>query len=449
MRLALLAAALSSLALAGCGADYYFQTASGQLDLIARAKPLGEVIDTTSDARLKDRLERARAIRAYASRELGLPDNGSFTRYTDVGRPFVLWNVFAAPELSLKPREWCFPVAGCVNYRGYFSEDEARAEAASLRSQGYDVHVGGVPAYSTLGWFDDPLLSSFIRYPDLELARLVFHELAHQVVYAKDDSTFNESFAVAVEEAGLARWIVSRPPAEAAKLMADRERGERLRAEFRRIVRGGKAALATTYASGADVEAKRRAKRDAFEAMRVAYVEARGAEPGLAAFDRWFAGEGGGGAEQREPGLDGAVFGQRAGLPGPPRAGRRRPAALLRPRPRAGVPAQGRAARLPGVPRRAGAGRAARAGRPPESRRRRLIRRAFPGYNRRLPCLTRCRRGGVTTGRPPRACSRAGLQALPRNHKERSACVTTKSSSSCTPTRASRCPRWSSATARW
>jgi len=295
MRLALLAAALSSLALAGCGADYYFQTASGQLDLIARAKPLGEVIDTTSDARLKDRLERARAIRAYASRELGLPDNGSFTRYTDVGRPFVLWNVFAAPELSLKPREWCFPVAGCVNYRGYFSEDEARAEAASLRSQGYDVHVGGVPAYSTLGWFDDPLLSSFIRYPDLELARLVFHELAHQVVYAKDDSTFNESFAVAVEEAGLARWIVSRPPAEAAKLMADRERGERLRAEFRRIVRGGKAALATTYASGADVEAKRRAKRDAFEAMRVAYVEARGAEPGLAAFDRWFAGEGGAG----------------------------------------------------------------------------------------------------------------------------------------------------------
>jgi predicted aminopeptidase len=295
MRFRTLAAALGALALAGCGADYYFQSASGQLDLIARAKPLAEVIGTTPDARLKDRLERARAIRAYASRELGLPDNGSFTRYTDLGRPFVLWNVFAAPELSLKPREWCFPVAGCVNYRGYFSEDEARAEGARLREQGYDVHIGGVPAYSTLGWFDDPILSSFIRYPDIELARLVFHELAHQVVYAKDDSTFNESFAVTVEEAGLKRWIASRPPAEAAKLAADRERGERLRGEFRRIVRTGKAALATAYASDADEATKRRAKRDAFEAMRVAYVEARGAEPGLAAFDRWFAGDGGAG----------------------------------------------------------------------------------------------------------------------------------------------------------
>jgi predicted aminopeptidase len=279
MRLRLLAAALGAFALAGCGADYYFQGASGQLDLIARAKPLNEVIGTTSDARLKERLERARAIRAYASHDLGLPDNGSFTRYTDLGRPFVLWNVFAAPELSLKSREWCFPVAGCVNYRGYFSEAEARAEAAGLKAQGFDVHVGGVPAYSTLGWFDDPLLSSFIRYPDLELARLVFHELAHQVAYAKDDSTFNESFAVAVEEAGLARWIASRPPAEAAKLLADRERGERLRVEFRRIVRSGKAALAAAYATDAGVEAKRRAKRDAFEAMRLAYVEAKGAEP--------------------------------------------------------------------------------------------------------------------------------------------------------------------------
>jgi predicted aminopeptidase len=295
MRLRLLAVALGALALAGCGADYYFQGASGQLDLIARAKPLNEVIGSTSDARLKERLERARAIRAYASRDLGLPDNGSFTRYTDLGRPFVLWNVFAAPELSLKPREWCFPVAGCVNYRGYFSEAEARAEAAGLKAQGFDVHVGGVPAYSTLGWFDDPLLSSFIRYPDLELARLVFHELAHQVAYAKDDSTFNESFAVAVEEAGLARWIASRPPAEAAKLLADRERGERLRVEFRRIVRTGKAALAAAYATDAGVEAKRQAKRDAFEAMRVAYVEAKGAEPGMGAFDRWFAGDGGAG----------------------------------------------------------------------------------------------------------------------------------------------------------
>jgi predicted aminopeptidase len=291
----LFAASACALALAGCGADYYFQSASGQLDLIARAQPLGEVIGTTSDARLKDRLERARAIRAYASDELGLPDNGSFTRYTDLGRPFVLWNVFATPELSLKPREWCFPVAGCVAYRGYFREEEARAEAARLVAEGYDVHVGGVPAYSTLGWFDDPILSSFIRYPDVELARLVFHELAHQVAYAKDDTTFNESFATAVEEAGLARWIASRPPAEAQKLAADRARGERLRAEFRRLVRSTRAALATTYTSNLPDDEKRRAKHEAFAAMRAAYAEAKAGEPGLAAFDRWFAGNAGAG----------------------------------------------------------------------------------------------------------------------------------------------------------
>ena len=295
MTLRRLAPALAALALAGCGADYYFQSASGQLDLIARAKPLNEVIGSTADPRLKDRLERAREIRAYASATLGLPENGSYTRYTDLGRPYVLWNVFAAPELSMRPREWCFPVAGCVNYRGYFREDEARAEAARLRSEGFDVHVGGVPAYSTLGWFDDPILSSFIRYPDIELARLVFHELAHQVAYAKDDTPFNESFAVAVEEAGLAKWIASRPPAEAQKLAAERDRGDRLRAEFRMIVRQGRATLVAVYASNAAPEAKRRAKREAFEAMRAAYVEAKAGEPGMAAFDRWFAGEAGAG----------------------------------------------------------------------------------------------------------------------------------------------------------
>lgn len=276
-------------------AGYYWQGAAGQLDVVARAKPLAEVIDATDDARLKERLERARAIRAYASGELGLPDNGSYTRYADLGRPFVVWNVVAAPELSLAPHEWCFPVAGCVAYRGYFREDEARAEAARLAAAGYDVHVGGVPAYSTLGWFDDPLLSSFIRYPDVELARLIFHELAHQVAYAKDDSTFNESFATVVEEAGLARWIASRPPAEAAKLSAERERGDRLRAEFRRLVVEARTTLSAAYAGTASDDDKRRAKAAAFAAMRDAYARSKAGEPGLAGYDRWFGGDRGAG----------------------------------------------------------------------------------------------------------------------------------------------------------
>jgi len=285
---------IAALALAGCGmADYYWQGAAGQLDVVARAKPLDEVIGATDDARLKERLERARTIRAFASAELGLPDNGSYTRYADLGRPFVVWNVFAAPELSLVAHEWCFPVAGCVGYRGYFREDEARAEAARLAAQGYDAHVGGVPAYSTLGWFDDPLLSSFIRYPDVELARLIFHELAHQVVYVKDDSTFNESFATAVEEAGLARWIASRPPAEAARLAAQRDRNDRLRAEFRRLVADARAQLAALYASDASPEAKAAGKREVFAGMRARYEAARTGEPGLGGYDRWFAGDDG------------------------------------------------------------------------------------------------------------------------------------------------------------
>ncbi|HSC98635.1 MAG TPA: aminopeptidase, partial [Casimicrobiaceae bacterium] len=174
--------------------DYYWQGAAGQWDLISRSQPIPDVIGK-SDAALAARLSRIREIRAFASRELGLPDNGSYTRYTDLGRPFVTWNVFATPELSMTPRQWCFPVAGCVNYRGYFRENEAAVEQSRLKAAGDDVYVGGVPAYSTLGWFDDPVLSSFVRWPETEVARLIFHELAHQLLYVKSDSVFNESFA--------------------------------------------------------------------------------------------------------------------------------------------------------------------------------------------------------------------------------------------------------------
>jgi predicted aminopeptidase len=282
---------------AGCGyAEYLWQGAVGQVELIAGARPLEDVLATTRDAKLAERLARAREIRAFASRELALPDNGSYLRYTDVGRPFVVWNVFAAPPLSLEPRQWCFPVAGCVNYRGYFREDDAKAEAARLAARGDDVHVGGVPAYSTLGWFDDPLLSTFIRYPETALARLVFHELAHQVVYVKDDTSFNEAFATAVEEAGLARWLAAQAgtPHHAA-LVAEAARGERLRDGFRSWAREARAELATIYASGASEAEKRARKAAVFERMRAAYEVAKAGEGGLAGYDRWFAGHDGSG----------------------------------------------------------------------------------------------------------------------------------------------------------
>jgi predicted aminopeptidase len=289
--------ALGVLALAGCAmVDYYWQGAAGQVGLLAGARPVDEVITTTGDAKLAERLTLAREIRAFASRELSLPDNASYTRYADLGRPFVAWNVFAAPALSLEPRKWCFPVAGCVNYRGYFSEADARAEAARLATAGDDVHVAGVPAYSTLGWFDDPLLSSFVRYPDTALARLVFHELAHQVAYVRDDTAFNESFAAAVEEAGVARWIGahSAKPAH-ARLVAEQERGERLRLVFAQLVREARAELAAIYASDAPDAVKRARKATAFAAMRTAYEAAKAGEAGLAGYERWFAGHDGSG----------------------------------------------------------------------------------------------------------------------------------------------------------
>jgi predicted aminopeptidase len=284
------AAALAGAAfLAACASfetvDYYWQGAAGQWELISRSQAISEVIGK-SDASLAARLTRIREIRAFASRELGLPDNGSYTRYTDLGRPFVTWNVFATPELSMTPRQWCFPIAGCVNYRGYFREAEAQGELSRLKSRGDDVYVGGVPAYSTLGWFDDPVLSSFVRWPETEIARLIFHELAHQLLYVKSDSVFNESFATAVEEAGLARWLATRKDPQ---LATQAERADRLRAKFRELVRTTREKLHDLYASKLSDDDKRRAKAETIAAMKAAYESAKAGEPGLSGYDRWFA----------------------------------------------------------------------------------------------------------------------------------------------------------------
>lgn len=277
-----------TLLLAGCGnLGYYLQSVSGQLEIWRREAPIEQLLaDPSLTPQLKAQLERALRIRDYASRELGLPDNRSYRSYADLARPFVVWNVFAAPEFSTEPRQWCFPVAGCVNYRGYFAEAEARAYAATLAAEGNDVYVGGVPAYSTVGWFADPVLNTFIHYPEPELARLLFHELAHQVVYVKDDTVFNESFAVVVEQAGVARWLAARGNA------ADRERFERLqrfRAEFRVLVTQARAQLAELYASGVPAGEMRRRKAEALAGLRQAYAAQRSDWGGFAGFDRWFA----------------------------------------------------------------------------------------------------------------------------------------------------------------
>jgi len=289
------ATAAAACALAGCSAvEYYWQGFVGQADLLARAKPIAEVVETTPDAALRARLARVQSIRAFATSELALPDNRSYTTYADLGRPFVVWNVFAAPELSLTPRQWCFPVAGCVAYRGYFAETDARSEAARLAAAGDDVHVGGVPAYSTLGYFDDPVLSTFVRFREVELARLVFHELAHQVVYVRDDTSFNESFATAVEEEGVARWLAAqralRDPAAYAELAADAARAERVRADFRTLIAATRERLSALYEGTASDEEKRAGKAAAFADLRAEYERRKAATDGFPAFDRWFQG---------------------------------------------------------------------------------------------------------------------------------------------------------------
>src|SRR5215472_7271379 len=241
---ALLAAALCGL-LAGC---YLLQAAGGEFRLLHARVPIATLIaDPKTPAALRARLEVVRAAREFASRELGLPENDSYRSYADIDRPFVVWNVVAAPEFSLLPKRWCFPVAGCVAYRGYFHERRARSLALELEARGFDVVVEGVPAYSTLGRFADPVISSMLRYDDDELAATIFHELAHQLIYVKNDSEFNEAFATTVEEVGLTRWLEHQGAVQ---------RIERFRVEQRReaallaLLRPARAQLAALYESG-------------------------------------------------------------------------------------------------------------------------------------------------------------------------------------------------------
>lgn len=192
--------------------SYYWQSVEGHVSLMKASRPVDDwLTDAETPDKLKSKLELTKKIRTFAAQELKLPDNPSYKQYADIKRKAVVWNVVAAPALSLKLKTWCFPVAGCVGYRGYFSEAEAKLEAETLKKQDFDVSVYGVPAYSTLGWSNwaggDPLLSTFIGYPEGELARIIFHELAHQVAYVADDTSFNESFATAVERLGGARWL--------------------------------------------------------------------------------------------------------------------------------------------------------------------------------------------------------------------------------------------------
>jgi len=272
------------------GPAYYAQAIRGHLSLWWRAQPIEVLIDAPhTDPKLKERLALARTIRRFASEQLALSANGSYTRYVELGRPHVVWNVKATPELSLEPRRWCFPVAGCVAYRGFYERGDAEAFAARLRAQGDDVLVAGVPAYSTLGWMDDPLLSSFIHYPEPDLAALIFHELAHQRLYVKGDTLFNESFATAVEIIGVRRWLEHRATAaEGALVLASWQTRRERREQFLQLLAQARERLDRLYRSGAEPAALRAGKRAELERLRAEWLALRTRWGGGHGYDRWF-----------------------------------------------------------------------------------------------------------------------------------------------------------------
>lgn len=279
-----LPACVALLLLTGCSTlGYYGQAVQGQAEILLGRRSLERAMsDPATPPAVREKLRLAADARRFAATALHLPDNSSYLRYTDLGRQFVVWNVFAAPALSLEPVESCFPVVGCLDYRGYFHEQGARDYARELANAGHDVYVGGVAAYSTLGWFADPLLDTMLAWDDRRLVTTIFHELAHQRVYVRDDTTFNESFAMAVGELGYARWRADRgEPVE-----ADVD-GERDAALVELLIRHREALAATYRREDLDDAHKLQLKRAQFAALAADYAALRAQWHGDTRYDAW------------------------------------------------------------------------------------------------------------------------------------------------------------------
>lgn len=270
-----------ALLLPGCSSfGYYSSAVGGHMEVMQATRPISDVIDDPKcDPVLKAKLEEVRRIRDFASKELGLPDNQSYRTYADIKRNYVTWNVFAAPEFSLQPNNWCMLVVGCVSYRGFHDQKEAEQLASELRKQGFDTYVGGIPAYSTLGYFSDPVLNTFLRSGTIAVARLIFHELSHQVLFVEGDTVFNESFATAVENEGLRRWLAHKATPEVKNSVTAQQQRYAAIVELVGSYRGK---LQEIYSSDLPVAAKRQAKADVFAEIRRTYLsqqEALGAPP--------------------------------------------------------------------------------------------------------------------------------------------------------------------------
>ncbi len=275
------------LLIGGCTTiGYYAQSVEGHLRLMARTRAIPDLVnDADTDPALRKQLERVSAIREFASRQLSLPDNENYRTYADLGRPYVVWNVFAAPEFSLELKQWCMLFIGCVNYRGYFDPNDATRYASALIAAGTETHVSGVPAYTTLGYFNDPVLNTFLRYGDQEVARVVFHELAHQIVYVDGDTAFNESFAVSVEIEGVRRWLTETATPERLREFENRQERKE---QFHQLVAETRDQQRTLYASSLAPDAMRAAKNEVMAQMKQSYADLKASWGGYGGYDPWF-----------------------------------------------------------------------------------------------------------------------------------------------------------------
>ncbi len=272
-----------------CSGCYLVESAQGQLELMSKRVPISRVIaNPATPPAVRSQLEAVTSIREFAVHQLGLPDNGSYRSYADVGRPYVVWNVVAAPEFSVDAKEWCYPIAGCVTYRGYFVERRALSYAGKLRRRDLDVSVGGVAAYSTLGHFNDPILNTMLGWNDVELASIIFHELTHQMLYVPNDTDFNEAFATTVEEEGVRRWLHAQGrDQDLANYALQQERYQQVIG----LLTQTRTELRALYASGIDTQLMRERKFAAYAELRASYARLKAGWGGHGPFEVSFAGE--------------------------------------------------------------------------------------------------------------------------------------------------------------
>lgn len=271
----------------GCSnLGYYAQSVSGGYEVLSKREPIAEVLqDPSVPDSTKDKLQAVLKIRDFASQELQLPDNNSYRTYVDLQRPYVVWNVFAAPEFSMQMKEWCFLFVGCVRYRGYFDEQDALEYAAELKQEGLDVYVPGITAYSTIGWFDDPVLNTIIQRDEIRLAGLIFHELSHQEVFVKGDTAFNEGFSVTVELEGVKRWLQHQ---DSPELMHKYQQRKERHKQFVALVNQTRDRLESLYGSSDEPGTKRDKKAAIIEEMKQQYQQLKAGWDDYAGYDRWF-----------------------------------------------------------------------------------------------------------------------------------------------------------------